>query len=1284
MLDEETSTFLASLSSLSDPNLSEQRTNELLFKIQKDLTPGLFSSLDFSEITQYLTYVWTGLLNASKNQNSSVHLAASRTTSVFINRFMPFYTTQLQDSFSKVVQQTGIVSPLIAASFAYISTTIATPYLLQFITSANFFQQYNVTEESHVVSVSNLLHIGTYWLDELLKQFLIQFEANPNRFLIRAIAAIAMSSLSYFLPKLVGLKSLPLYSYIFSNADISDSDIDVLPFASYAIEAINNSSSNPSDLDSALQILASIDDKATINQIDDTTLVISIGEYSAELKKDRFINRPPFYLLRLPLSYLIPQENDGTLIMTSKFQTIAKIITPENKNEIIRIFSTYLKRPYDEVKSAALQGLALCVEKIDHPEFINWVVFGEIVSWFNAFDVLRVIQKLQYSEGIMKVLINFALDKNEKLSYESIQTLKVITTEETYEQVIITLALQCDFFDQFAYKRCLYLMSEIMSKFPEHEQYESFIECVIESFPQYQSDLQMMSSIFKFLSVCDLRMCSREKLIDIIHQASSIIIDYYEAISGMDWNQSQIHSKTISPQQKIIREDVSGRSFDLLVEYQIFDQYMPNFDAALSFLFSVPIEYLKRDEIIYTCTKLFQMFPMRISKYLEKSWSRFTEEHKINVLYGMEKMLQMIGDNEIYTIWCRIVLQTRASETDKKIIELASFLNVCASEFFTVPQTNHEIAATFAAFDVWINPHTIVPQYVTKLQQNQRHEFLRAFKKFSAERYQKMYETDPELFAFEEIPQTSIEKHQKQIELVMPTKEEDFVNAIEIALQLEQAMKIELLLDTAKRNNWKIDITEFNFPPNIIPILSGYIAKKYPDILSLDYALNNARTSWREAAVAALSLHPEFILEEFSRRKATKKDLYNFCSLLGFIKFNLQDLSKFIHAMLQSSKSTAKFRITLTMLAIEIALGYNISPDLLDEYVKKLNENFSILSFYRTSILLMEVFKKSQPTNLSLIFSRKICDNCGDSALEYAIFHQSLVRFKKEDLKKINRKISFDIESTASELINSSIPSRVRHGMDLSLHVKVSKTMIDVALAKIHEYVDLPFVNQEIINFLTNENWHERYRGLEQFIFTNNSQAYYGIIIQLIMYYLEKCDTKDLLYEKSRSMMSKLFEGPHALDFFEKSIEALEIALKRIPDTQSRTTGLMDVLLVWVDNLKLYDNNNTMICIKKWINVMQFYMTDSQLLSVLCYQFLKMSPRFWPMFINVAVFHKKTQKRDWGTEILKNSIQVVKNKCHKTALALLLKEGQINNAVQLAFFDRDCDESEKVITSIKI
>jgi hypothetical protein len=153
---------------------------------------------------------------------------------------------EIRSTFAEESTETTIAvqsSAIIASAFAYISKTVALPFLEEFLDSASVYHHFSLFDKifsEHLSSIiSNLGPLGIEWFNTLLNLSLAILNESTDRSVILAISAIVKHHPSRLMDEILQLAQsyqipgyyLSLVSFILTSQRFPLSEIDLPAFA---------------------------------------------------------------------------------------------------------------------------------------------------------------------------------------------------------------------------------------------------------------------------------------------------------------------------------------------------------------------------------------------------------------------------------------------------------------------------------------------------------------------------------------------------------------------------------------------------------------------------------------------------------------------------------------------------------------------------------------------------------------------------------------------------------------------------------------------------------------------------------------------------------------------------------------------------------------------------------------------------------------------------------------------------------------------------------------------
>lgn len=969
--------FINNLKVLADSKADESVINKALISFEQNVCANLFSVLRNNFTQSIFMNIFQILFGLSLHEVTSIKLESSRAMSIFLTRLLPYYNELLQKSYSKVIEDLKIRTPLVPASFAFMSKHVSQPLLLQYINITPIVDQFQVNDPCFAFIIDNMGQLGNGFLQYLLKKLIEQLKTDPNRHLFRAIGAVIKHSTVLFLPQILNLDFLTLFAYIFLNIEFDYTKFNISHVVDLITKTLQSSSSSPLERDCAYQILSTLSPKVSISQEDPNLIDITFCDSKITLDPKQNLDRPPFFLLPLPLNLLQPKENESVLTLSSKFKTIAKSANEDNITEILSIFRKSLSLPYDESSSAAILGLSTQPKRLNSPELINMVIYKKSVSWFHSIDILRVIKSFQIvNVHTLNLIYEFLVSGNVKLSEESIETIKSLTNSENSEMIENFFSQKVDLFDYSIFERILTTLVSISDK-SSNKSYLNFLsKILLEEIDLHKDNVPALSLIFNFLANRDLSFVKDSSLVRPCKIAIALCEAYLAAIYG-DTNEAESNYNISNGNNEngknqanknsdikidfkhfchFARKDVLSMNFDIVNEEKNYGQFYPNFLATVKFIFSLPIFVIGVRKAIDLSSKIFTFFPKLCSSFYSKNWTNIDETLRMNIMQTLFMKLQFVSDDETIAIWCKIALRTIQIFNAPQISKTIQSLNFTCATLLTPNLNDMKSAAAFAAYlfvSIAEQHKKNMEIFISNLSDDQKAAFKEELANLFENKMPPFFATILSRQSRSEViedllllaPQ-KVEKDDDEVEIKI--NEEGFAADMNRAILKGNSADVIRQIEAAIKGNIPFNLFDFNYPSNIMRDISKWAssrcsysslksmisnlplqpqngpmilmdATKQPQNSFLIELLNLARTEWKPLVISYINGDPDNsaqLLNELNNSQKVKYNtILNVSSIMANVYFDSSELFKLAARVALHAEKLRKMRSSYLFLA---------------------------------------------------------------------------------------------------------------------------------------------------------------------------------------------------------------------------------------------------------------------------------------------------------------------------------------------------------------------------------
>ena len=1376
---KEKESFVNSIQIGLNPSTPNNEVNKILYNFQHQVNAFIFTKYQLAEIPDIFRLIWKLLLTTAGNQSSTTRLASYRATGAFLTRVTPYYPDKVHESFSDVAINATIdfkSSAIIASSFAFLSTFFAAPLLPKFIKTTPVFHHFSSNDpafsEHLAVIISNLGHLGTEWLKNLLQFFLERVEDSQSRYIIRAVSAIIGHN-----PKLyIGLvlewvltkgpndiaKYISFLSFLIAPHINEIYDIDLFPIAKAAAQIIGEGKANFTDTDSSFQLLSvhSSSFNVDINENEETDtsskfqiIVTQTAEphekIEISLEQSNSLKRPSFYMMKLPLSILKPNPDDSVLILGAKFKSIASY-KEFDATEVFNIYEPYLASEYNETVSSAIQGLSLCInrfleavppERLANP--LRRILFTKTVSWYHSFDILRVIKNVnpklfveklgkEFFIELLNCLIGFCFCENESLSHQSISVLTDLTTQSNYSTVVKTVVQRTDFFDSLLLKRAASTITSILLKYTSN--YILGVESTVPEFQVKISELDLFSSklieasqiyfdhilttteIMNFFAVYDIDN-SNNQLKQIINAACSIVLSSVEVVSGQEIDNPPFTLENYKFFKSIVETDIFNRNSDIITEdNKDFKSYISPMRASLLCAF----KYIKLDDAIFIANISHQLFPLECSRYYSQKWSDLSEKQKNKMLSRITNFLQYVSNEQVHIEWCKICMNEKNLKSQNFLDAIESLKQMAEYYLSNVFESNPSVAAVYCQFLNYTNKENqkdIIQKYLSEITLQDCYKI--------AELYPDIISYSPDLFSEYHPSCTQSEPNQtdNQSEIlnkIVPTVLPSDINTENVHAYYEEVVRkndiklMKLLIRYANDNN--VILNSMN-PKLAYSEESNLIADEYlanhinydsiKDIDLLNDALPKVNGRWGKYYTSIIMTNPNKLVEQLMYAEKNKKSqIINLCKIVSNIQdnklLNYKTLFDLSSKLILVAKSTNRYRAILKLMnmALQETKPNEVPQDFLAKFIKWIETDFDNLPPDSLSQMLL-LFAQKIPFNYDIaVFVKKCFILCGNRTPAFGHLHQILIGLSS-NLRLVGRNYILNLPDVLFPCLKSKIPSSFCVGLRLFEQICLSippqqigqllMRGLEYLMKKYKKFSQYPSVMEQayrsLMSFITKKDIPQQHLSLFRFLPAStkldSSSAAFNASIAFLPAILRIITPQNENFKKIYSYCESLFTIPSAFTYANKCL--CEWA-NRI-DTDERETLLLNALLTWLtptnpsnsSNIAGYKETKE---IGDWITTYLKYMSPSKTFSVIGFQFMK-SITFGNLYPNLLKLYIQNKNDEELCIFLEGISDMPSIECHKIALKLMKNCNKYKEMIQLAYFDHDCEESQKIIDQLK-
>lgn len=904
---------------ITTAELETTPTNEIsriLYQLQNELNAQYF--VPFSEVEKEIAFkeIWELLLYSASHSSSSVRLSAYRLTGCFLLKLQPYYTIQIQNTFSDVSMKATIdikTSAIIASSFAFLSSRISLPYLNSFIDTTPVYHHFTISDPiftEHLSSIiSNLGELGFDWFQTLLYSFLKYFQTSSDRYLIKSIAAVIkhdpislFNETLHFIYEKEDIKYyLSLISFIInSNQVLQSENLDLYKIAKTAMDVLDHlESSNATQIDSAMQVLSiksnSYQIETNLNENDSLEIQLNTEKDQETVKINidisKLITRPSFYLFDLPIKIIMPDKSDTLLTFSAKMKSLAKHANkhPEKSKEIFDIFLQYYSPTYNENVSAVLQGISVSiatfVSKIDNKELIPFLenaIFSSPSNWFHSADQLTLIKKIPPEsftalfgpKGLKRIgllLIKLTLSQNEQVSKKAIKAMKKLVTVNNFKDLTLLISKQIDIYDPFNLIHLLPLLTQIIESMKDQcsiDHLNFFVLQLFELTDLYSHELNVLTEIFLFFGCFKMYFVNVKTIKLSFFTALSIIFASITCVTGFSNWSFNLPNELLKNAMEMIDVDIRSKNIDVSSEDSLnYNDFLRPCVSAMKFVYQIPIRFVTKDFILTFYDKLRNIFPYESALFIQKYWDTFQNSERVDAVIKMQQSLRYIQNYKAAALICRLYIKVYRIEFKEKLTKCTNGLREIAKFDEENPKcTNEEQRTLFKAITYFTNPvrGDPTPEFEQEVNEFIPDLYSNLFNKLRekiADSPSTLNTIELEKFEFKPVPdlQTKLEISNPCIktQIIHSTRTfspEEYQELLNYYVEQSDVSGIDLIIRCCYTNKIHLETKDLIFPKKSIPVLIRYLkGTKSPELKTLLESLTIQKDQQSNSLQRALS-----------------------------------------------------------------------------------------------------------------------------------------------------------------------------------------------------------------------------------------------------------------------------------------------------------------------------------------------------------------------------------------------------------------------------------------------
>lgn len=507
---------------------------------------------------------------------------------------------------------------------------------------------------------------------------------------------------------------------------------------------------------------------------------------------------------------------------------------------------------------------------------------------------------------------------------------------------------------------------------------------------------------------------------------------------------------------------------------------------------------------------------------------------------------------------------------------------------------------------------------------------------------------------------------------------------------------IEILLNYSSSHSIEISILNYLLPSEVIPTALNYLKTVSSSELDdfIEKLKNQPQTAEIKHAIFALNPSKNFN-EIITSPHITKSDIKDFTMSVDLC--NHKELVELVIRLMKEAKSKKRLDYVLTMANVIFSF-VTVTKGEIDSIMQIVAEKDKIIPGLPLSQLVLTLASKIESNDEFVRFVKNCYSKCQGKSSGLLSLHQALIASP-------NSKASENLSNVTGPYIISVIPSvycagvRFIHQALISLSESDCIPLLKANLAKLlknfeskRDMFPIAKVTGEPFTFmLSRDSLHtfqmELINHASEIIPCNKKASFEGLSLCLPRFIDFFNEAPIEVVKNMETKCDQLLTKPANMSTFKIYMMSLRERVEKSIKSRAKDDIVSDFITQWLSECKDYDCYYMADIIYEWENfIFQCYGLE-QLLNYVCYMFHKYIPRFFPLYIAMSRFIRKNYKagsdddRELIRRYLENSAMLNQVRAHSLSTLLIMEFEFSKEALQLAAYPDDCEESNKLIDS---
>lgn len=1057
----------------------------------------------------------------------------------------------------------------------------------------------------------------------------------------------------------------------------------------------------------------------------------------------KYKDRPAFFMLRLPVEYCQPNlEKDGSLTLKAKLLCIASLVCekPELAPNLFQLLEVHMMKDYCEIVSACMQAMSKCLpvllERCDRKKIcaiLSKAIFAESQSWFHSSDILRVIDSISTDkykelfgdgaeERIVDVLVGLCMSQNESVWKKALKSLVRDVRLESVERITQRICHEMDLFDPTSVTRSMILLSQIIEKFPTltRTPLNSTLCQAIELCEIYKDDISVLTVVFEFISHFDINF-ETPSMRTCMSVVLSVITAELYLLSGEYWSESA-KSTTLSACSEAVETDWQSMNLDIISDGTLgYEFCLRPLHAALKLFSAINPKLIGDTTVVKLCKKTLFFFPKISVEIINKCWPKLNLNDKLMLFKDAADQLDCIQSYDVAAILCkqfimfgrkrdsmmgardklmetaRFALKTKQDVTDFQLAMFKSLLYFLETD--DGKEYSEDLEKEIGNYDAELAAK-LFKQKIEKPETD-----LDLPPEENARVFQFRFCRRQDLLNFHSL-EDPIVKTQLQ-RFTYTFQKDELQKLLNRYCELGDDAGAIAVLKYAMTKRIQIETDGKSVPLKAKEHVLRY-HKKMGNPCASDIARSFLETPipWNLTVLSVGCDPSQFLADLCSREKISKRDLRTLAIAAAVIRLPSDQLHEFFSKAFNSIESPKKLAYLLIALEGYLTTTKEVPRTSLSQWLNTLKDKLNELPAVQVARCVQVMIPLISQSRRGAVVDHFLNEFSPVSPMSAILL---LITSKISDRTSVFER---DAPSRAEEFFKRKIPSYFFAGMRLfwcalnSLPEKRIQSLMKHCLARIIRlfpvFMNLSGASTLVANSLARilvlpqfKKYHSQVLpSADKLIPPPSHPAFlkaHASCISEVVALTSGVKGMAEISAKMNTIVDALFTDPMTPSLMTDLVLVVGALAEKKSDTE-RQQFVLGKMKEWTDSMKSRDCYALADIIFSWSILLFRYCSSDNYIPVITKEFFEKTFRFLPVFIGVMKFlveleTSKASAEQIGAieEGIREQAHVIEESCraHALALELMTEPSTRKVARDLAKFDRDCNESEAIVTQFK-